>query len=235
MFNAKKFKKYLPILLQEFKTRLLSILVLYIVVSGAIYYFAKDLLYKLILKSTVNVQFIYTNIWDAFLSDLSITFYFSFVIVSPYIIYHLYFFISPALKSREKKSLSHLMFFIFITNVCSNAITINYLLPMLAKTLIYSTEFYKPMISIKGYVSMFIDISFVLLIILQFPPVTVFLYRLHILSIKAMKNSRKYVLLLFLCVSAIITPPDVLSQIIFTAVFYLLYELTILYILVFDK
>ncbi|MEN9781953.1 MAG: hypothetical protein RL208_103, partial [Pseudomonadota bacterium] len=168
----KKFKKYLPTFIQEFKIRMFSILALYSSVSILIYCFAKDLLYALVLHSAANVQFIYTNVWDAFLSDLSITFYFSFVALSPYIIYHLYCFISPALKVMERKLFTHLLIFLFFSNLFSNFLTLQYLLPMLAKTLLYSTEFYKPMISIKSYISMFINISFFLLIVFQFPPVT---------------------------------------------------------------
>jgi sec-independent protein translocase protein TatC len=62
----------------------------------------------------------------------------------------------------------------------------------------------------------------------QTPIAIYFLNRTGLVSIKALKRSRKYVILLIVILAAIVTPPDVISQVMLAIPIYALFELGIL-------
>ena len=61
----------------------------------------------------------------------------------------------------------------------------------------------------------------------ELPVIVFFLARIGVLSDKTMKNYRKHAMVGVLFLSALITPPDVLSQLILSAPLFLLYEISI--------
>lgn len=65
-------------------------------------------------------------------------------------------------------------------------------------------------------------------VVFEMPVLCFILCKMNILDEKIMKDYRKYAFLLILIVSALITPPDVLTQVIVALPLYMLYEVSIL-------
>ena len=86
----------------------------------------------------------------------------------------------------------------------------------------------KPLFTLQKYVSLVLLLSLVFGLAFQMPLIVLFLGRLSLVSIHTFTTMRRYVFFAILVVSALITPPDVISQIALTLPMYLLYELGIL-------
>jgi len=82
-------------------------------------------------------------------------------------------------------------------------------------------------ITLNSYISTVVSLSLATGLVFELPIVVFFLTKVGILTPAFMKKSRKYVLVILLTIAAIITPPDIFSQILVTIPLMLLYELSI--------
>ncbi|NNC83066.1 MAG: twin-arginine translocase subunit TatC [Flavobacteriales bacterium] len=152
------------------------------------------------------------------------------VLAFPYIFYQIWSFIAPGLKDREKKQARgitvwvSLLFFLgisfgyFIIVPISVQFFLNFSLSDLVKN-----EF-----TINSYVSTVTIITLSTGILFQLPVVVMILARLGLITPAFLKKYRKHALVGVLLLSAIITPPDISSQILVTFPIMLLYELSII-------
>jgi len=92
-----------------------------------------------------------------------------------------------------------------------------------------------PFPSMREYLSFSIKLLLAFGIVFELPLIITFLARLGIVSTDFLKKNRKYALLLFFIGSAILTPPDVVTQIMMAFPLMLLYEISILGAKIFGK
>ncbi|MBN2375255.1 MAG: twin-arginine translocase subunit TatC [Sedimentisphaerales bacterium] len=86
----------------------------------------------------------------------------------------------------------------------------------------------KPWFTLQKYVNLVLVLSLAFGVAFQVPLVVFFLGRLRLVEIRSLRSMRKYVFIVFLILSAMMTPPDVISQIALCLPMYVLYELGIL-------
>ncbi|MBN1844150.1 MAG: twin-arginine translocase subunit TatC [Sedimentisphaerales bacterium] len=89
-------------------------------------------------------------------------------------------------------------------------------------------NFVRPWFTLQSYVSLIIVLALAFGAAFQMPLVVFFLGRLKIVPLKTFRSSRKYVFFALVIVAALMTPPDVISQIALALPMYVLYELGIL-------
>jgi sec-independent protein translocase protein TatC len=89
--------------------------------------------------------------------------------------------------------------------------------------------------SMKEYLSFSAKLLLAFGLVFEMPLVLTFLARLGVVSVPFLKKNRKYALLLFFTGAAILTPPDVVTQIMMALPLMLLYEISILGARVFGK
>ena len=85
----------------------------------------------------------------------------------------------------------------------------------------------KSTITLKSYISTFTSLTLVMGVVFQLPVIAFVLGKLGVVNADLLRKYRKHALLLLTFVSAMITPPDILSCILVTAPLFLLYELSI--------
>jgi sec-independent protein translocase protein TatC len=152
------------------------------------------------------------------------------VIAMPYILFEIYRFIKPALKRSEKKysflviSFSSLLFFggILFGYYILSPISVNFLANY---SLSDSIERNFKVSSVINFISL---LTLGAGIIFELPIVVYFLSKIGLLTADSMKKYRKIAIVVILVISAIITPPDVMSQIILTFPILILYEIGIM-------
>jgi sec-independent protein translocase protein TatC len=83
-------------------------------------------------------------------------------------------------------------------------------------------------ITLSSYISTVVSVILSVGVVFELPVVVYVLAKIGILSSSFLKKSRKYAFIIVLIVAAVITPPDVFSQIIVTVPLWLLYEVSIL-------
>jgi len=151
------------------------------------------------------------------------------IIAMPYLLYEIYRFIKPALKNSEKKySMLVICFssFLFFAGVLFgyyilSPISVNFLANY---SLSDSIERNFKVSSVINFISL---LTLCAGIIFELPIVVYFLSKIGLLTAETMKKYRRIAIIVILIISAIITPPDVMSQIILTFPILILYEIGI--------
>ncbi|MCK5270016.1 MAG: twin-arginine translocase subunit TatC, partial [Sedimentisphaerales bacterium] len=93
----------------------------------------------------------------------------------------------------------------------------------------------KPWITLKHYISFVIWLTLVFGLAFQMPLVVFMLGQLGLVGLDTLKSTRKYVLFAIIIASAVITPPDVISQIMLSIPMYALYEVGIILVQLWPK
>jgi sec-independent protein translocase protein TatC len=151
------------------------------------------------------------------------------ILASPVLFWQLISFVLPALYHNERKvffiylSVSILLFilgitlgYLFILNYGLHAFLIDY------------AGGFTTMISASKYLSFFFAFILPFGLIFQIPLATIFLSKLGIISPNLLRRKRGYAIVVIFIVAAVLTPPDILSQIILAFPMILLYEISIL-------
>ena len=99
----------------------------------------------------------------------------------------------------------------------------------------FATDKIRPLPSMKEYLSFASKLLLAFGVVFELPLVLTFMARLGIVSVGFLKKNRKYALLVFFAGAAILTPPDVVTQIMMALPLMLLYEVSILGARLFGK
>jgi sec-independent protein translocase protein TatC len=162
-----------------------------------------------------------THIWVSFLAGLVIAF--------PFILWELWKFISPGLYDKERKNAGN---FIIISSVLFFAGVLfgYYVITPLSIQFLGNyrvSDAVNSNIQISSYFSILRSAILASGLMFELPIIIYFLSKLGLVTPQFLKTYRKHELIVILILSAIITPPDILSQIIVTIPVMLLYEVSI--------
>lgn len=182
--------------------------------------FCNDTLPMIIQNRTMAGQFS-ADIWTSVLAGFIISF--------PYVIYQLWKFISPGLMPNERKYskgfiiISSLLFFLGVLFgyyvICP--LSINFLAN-------YSiSDVVDNQIDISSYIALVRSAALASGLVFELPIIIYFLTKVGLVTPEILKKYRKYALVIVLVISAIITPPDIASQIIVAIPILILYQVSI--------
>lgn len=178
------------------------------------------------------IQLQSTKMGAQFLMSFSIALAIGVLLSFPYIVRQIWRFIRPALNPRELKNTNHILFYIsvlfFIGVGFGYFIITPYTIQFFANYTL--SDAIENRFLVSDYIATVLQLSLGSGLFFQFPLLLYTLGKIGILSSSSLKKYRKYALLILLLVAAIITPPDILSQVILTAPLYALYEISILII-----
>jgi len=99
----------------------------------------------------------------------------------------------------------------------------------------FASETIRPLPSMREYLGFASKLLLAFGVVFELPLIITFLARLGMVSVSFLKKNRKYALLLFFVGSAILTPPDVVTQIMMAFPLLLLYEISIIGARIFGK
>ena len=178
-----------------------------------------------------HVDIININVASQFLTHISTAFWFSLVLIFPYLIYEIWRFVKPALFPDEKKGVGHA--FLFGTLLFYIGCAVGYCL-VFPLTFRFLTQYQVAseitnQISLNSYISTFLTIIFKMGAVFEIPILAWILSLLGILKKSFLKQYRKYAVVVLVVLAAFITPsvdPFTLSVVFLPL--YLLYELSIL-------
>ncbi len=151
------------------------------------------------------------------------------VIAFPYLVWEIWKFIKPALRQTEIKNVNGLLFAVSI--LFSIGVLFGYymIVPLSINFLsTYSiSEQVVNQINFQSYFSILTSITLATGIIFELPIIIYFLTKIGIVNPSFLRTYRKHAIVLFVLLSAIITPPDVFSQVLVTIPLMFLYEFSI--------
>jgi sec-independent protein translocase protein TatC len=169
------------------------------------------------------------QVGGAFFVALKVSFFAGLLGALPFILYQLWLFIAPGLYNNEKKMVipfvvgGSLMFFIGVM------FAYYIVTPFGFQFLItFGSFLYTPLINIEDYVGFFTKIMMGFGIAFELPVFAYFLALLGLVTDKTLKDFFRYAVLIIFVVAALLTPPDVLTQLLMAAPLILLYGVSIL-------
>ena len=179
---------------------------------------------------------IFTSVAEAFFTYMKVAFIAGLILASPFVLYQIWAFVAPGLYRHEKKYVVPFVlagsFFFAIGILFAYYVA----LPIGFKFLLgFATDFIKPLPSMKEYLSFSIKFLLAFGLVFEFPVVLVLLARIGVVNAKTLARQRKYAILLIFVFAAILTPPDIVSQVIVALPMIGLYELSILLSKLFGK
>ena len=222
------FKEKIPIThhLIELKNRLIQVTIVVAIFFGVCFYFVDFLLLWLedpLPKQYNDLTFITPT--EPFFTAMKVSFMGSMFISMPWILYHIWGFIAPGLKVKEKKITALFvtfgtLFFLFGGLFCYFLVV-----PLGLKFLLnYGTTWWKMQVTIGFYFSFVVKMILAFAFAFQTPLIMVLLTKFGVVNTIKMKLYRKWAFLGTFALAAVLTPPDIITQVLLAFPLYGLYE-----------
>ncbi len=226
--------------LQELRSRLIKCFIA-VGIGFVLSYGFKEKLFDILTAPLISVMgtgdtLIYTNLPEAFFTFLKSAFLSGILLSSPIIIYQFWMFIAPGLYHKERRLLLPIIFLSSLFFIGGALFGYFIVFPWGFKFFLgFASETIKPLPSMKEYLSFSSKMLIAFGLVFELPLVLTFLAKLGIVSVAFLKKQRKYALLLFFTGAAILTPPDVVTQIMMALPLMVLYEISIIGAMIFGK
>lgn len=184
-----------------------------------------------------HIDLIATDLSAQFMMHITTSVYLGLLCASPFILYELFRFISPALYDNERKYSIHMAVVIYTLFILGVLMTYYILFPISFRFLgTYSVaERIHNTITLDSYVETFTSLTLMMGVVFQLPVIAFILAKLGLITYDVLSEYRKHAFILILLLAAVITPPDVMTLLIVTAPLYLLYELSIKIVKIVEK
>jgi sec-independent protein translocase protein TatC len=169
-----------------------------------------------------GTKLIATNVFSPFMVPLKITLMAGFLIALPYVLYQVWAFVAPGLYSHEKKLVLPLVISSTLLFFAGVAFCYYIVIPGLTKFIVSVTP-----TSVSAYFGTVLQLFLVFGIAFEVPIAVVVAARVGVVSIEQLKAFRGYFVVVAFIVAAIVTPPDVVSQLALAIPMCILYEVGI--------
>tara|TARA_B100000686_G_C16780934_1_gene971809 strand:- start:1642 stop:2502 length:861 start_codon:yes stop_codon:yes gene_type:complete len=210
----------------EIKDRVIQVALVVALFFGVCFYFIDILILWLedpLPKRFAELTFITPT--EPFFTNMKVAFMGSVFISMPWILYHLWGFIAPGLKVKEKKITALFVFFGTIFFLFGGIFCYFLVLPLGLKFLLkYGSEFWKMQVTIGFYFSFVVKLIMAFAFAFQTPLIMVLLTKFGVINTVKMRMYRKWAFLGTFALAAVLTPPDIITQVLLAVPLYGLYE-----------
>ncbi len=225
--------------LRELKTRVMIALGAVLVMFVVCYLFATPifafLAEPLAQASGQSQRMIFTSLPEAFFVKMKLAFYAGLLLSFPVISTQIYLFLAPGLYKREKRVLAPYLIAAPLLFVAGAALAYFYIFPLAWQFFVSFEQtagegMGMPLVleaRISEYLALVIQIVFAFGVAFQLPILLTLLVRMEMLSVATLKKGRRYAVVILLTAAAVLTPPDIISQIGLFVPLYMLYEISI--------
>jgi sec-independent protein translocase protein TatC len=220
--------------IHELKRRLIYSIGFFIGAFAVSYYFSEEIYYFLIAPLTsanegIQHSMIYTNLTEAFFTYMKLALFVAFFFSFPIIAIQVYLFLAPGLYKKEKKflipflSASPVLFFL------GAAFVYYFIIPLAWEFFLsFETSDIQLQAKVSEYLGLVMHLILGFGISFQMPIIMILLAKIGVLKPEVLTKNRKYAFVIIIIIAAILTPPDVISQLGLASVLYALYEISII-------
>ena len=225
----------------ELRRRLYVVVAFFFACFGVSYFFSSEL-YAFLVEPLANIfaseglsrRLIFTDLTEAFVTHIKVAIYAALFVTTPLLMLQMYQFIAPGLFKRERRVALQYMLFSPVLFLLGAMLVYFYIMPLAwAFFLSFETNLASnlPLVleaKVSDYLNLSLSLIFAFGITFQLPLILTLLARVNLLSVDSLRKYRRHAIVLNFIVAAILTPPDVLSQIALAVPLILLYEISIL-------
>ncbi len=178
-------------------------------------------------------QLLYTGLSDGVMIHFSLATLFSLIFTLPVVIWHVWAFVSPGLKKNERNTIWPLLFASPLLFLTGAGFAFYFLFPVVFRFFVELNQS-APVPSMlmpvaRDYLSFAIGLLKVFGVAFQLPLALILLNRAGLLSRTTVLKMRRYAIVFIIVLAAILTPPDVVSQIMLALPMWALFEISILF------
>ena len=217
----------------ELRSRILKMLVSVLLIFVVLSPFAQDI-YHILAQPLLNAlpegaSMIATDVASPFLAPFKLTLVVAFFVAIPYLLYHVWGFIAPALYRNEKKLIAPLLFSSSLLFYAGMAFAYFILFPVAFAFLTsFAPEGVVVSTDISSYLSFVLTIFFAFGIAFEIPIAIILLCWTGVTTPQNLRQKRAYVIVGAFVVGMLLTPPDVISQVILAIPMWILFEVGII-------
>lgn len=220
----------------ELKRRILWTMFMFVLAFGLGWVVAPDV-EAFLAAPLINVwhdaALLYTGLSDGLMIQFSLATLVAMIITIPFFMWQTWAYVAPGLHKNEKQFLLPIFLLSPILFLIGAGFAFYVLFPIVFKFFIDLNESGTvPVVlfpAIRGYLGFAIDLLKIFGIAFQLPLILVILNRAGLLSKQTAQKSRKYVIVLIFVMAAVLTPPDIVSQVLLAVPMWLLFEISLLF------
>jgi sec-independent protein translocase protein TatC len=235
-------EKKLPLTahLEELRKRLIYSFLAIGITFAICYAFIKQIV-EILMRPLIQVlpqgsSLVFTAVPEAFFIYLKAAFFAGIFFSSPFILYQIWAFVSPGLYAREKK---YVYPYLIVSSVffVGGALFCYYIVfPVVFRFFLsFASETIRPLPAIKDYLAFTIKLLLAFGLLFQWPALILFLARMGVVSSSILSRNRKYAVLVIFVAAAVLTPPDLVSQLLLAGPLLAMYEGSIWMVKFFGK
>ena len=226
--------------LLELRNRLLKVIVLFVIFSiigipfaSDIYGFVADPLIKLL---PTGSSMIATEVASPFMAPIKLVLYMALLFSMPWLFYQIWMYVSPGLYKNEKSFTGPLMFSTVVLFFSGAAFAFFVVCPIIFKFfIVMAPDSIQVMTDINQYLGFIFKLVFAFGIAFEIPVATILLVKSGIATKASLAKARPYLIILFLVIGMLLTPPDIFSQLFLAIPMWILFELGILICLLYTS
>jgi sec-independent protein translocase protein TatC len=226
--------------LEELRRRLI-ICFIAVGIGFVLSYGFKEKLFQVLTRPLIGVmqpgdKLIFTGLPEAFFTYLKVSFLAGIILATPVLFFQFWMFVAPGLYEKEKRLLIPIVSLSTVFFVGGAFFGYFIVFPYGFKFFLgFASDIIKPLPSMREYLSFASTLLLAFGLVFELPLIITFLAKLGMVSVPFLKKNRKYAILLFFIAAAILTPPDVVTQILMALPLIVLYEISIIGAKIFGK
>ncbi|HSG98483.1 MAG TPA: twin-arginine translocase subunit TatC [candidate division Zixibacteria bacterium] len=213
--------------LEELRWRLIRIIVAVFVSAALALYFGEEI-FRFAIRPLGDIQLHVTAITGSFYSYLTVSLFAGLFAVIPYVFYQLWGFVAPGLYKTERRAILPAVLASSVLFLLGAVFAFTLVIPFAIQYLVsFAGDVLTPIITVDSYLSFAGMMILSFGIGFNFPTVAFFLGKIGLVTADGLAKGRRLALVLIMIAAAILTPPDVFTQVLLGGPLYLLYELSI--------
>ena len=171
---------------------------------------------------------IFTSLPEAFFTYLKVSLLAGIFVASPMVLYQVWLFVAPALYSHEKRYVVPFVIISSLLFLAGGAFGYFVVFPYGFKFFMsFATDYIQPAPKLKEYLSFCSMLLITFGLVFELPVFVLFLTKLGVVDAKMLSKNRRYVILIIFLGAAVLTPPDVVTQVMMAIPLMALYEVSI--------